>query len=219
MPTSVHKGVIFDLDGTLIDSFQDIVDSWNEALGKHGLPALPAVAYTTAVRQGKQAVLRLVIPKENIGTALVEAVLNTYLITYRQRWDRRTAVFPEVEDMLYELKNRGVRFAVLSNKSQEMTVRCCRRFLSAAEFSIICGSMDETKNKPAPDQALAICRHFSLPPSRVALIGDSSVDLETAHNAGISPFLALWGGVNFDESVPPYPFGKLGTPVDVLRIF
>lgn len=210
------KCIIFDLDGTLIDSFRDIVDAWNEALFKSGFPTLSSDDYQNAVRHGKTAVLKLVVPKDESEHS-ADLLLRKYKASYRKRWDAHTKAFPLINPMLAELGKRGVKCAVLSNKSQKMADLCCRRFLMSNVFSMVCGANEEFLPKPAPDQALSICRQLGIPPNQAAIIGDSQIDLETALNAGTAFFSAKWGWPLHKSQVRDSFSTDLFSPIDVLN--
>lgn len=210
-----YHGIIFDLDGTLIDSLRDIVDSWNQALLICGFPSIHNDKLTEAIKRGKESVLDVIVPKTEPPSA-ADAVLTAYKDCYRQNWNRHTQVYSGVNELLAEIYRRGIKCAVLSNKAQDMTELCCNTFLLTEGISIVCGASEKYLPKPSPAQALEIGRKFALPYAKIALIGDTEIDLKTASNAGFDSLLATWGaGLNASLNMP-YPVTTLNSPRNVL---
>jgi len=199
-----YQGLIFDLDGTLIDSMRDIIDSWNQAFGICGLPIIHPDKLTEAIKHGKDAVLDTVVPRAAPKNDR-DAIITVYKECYRQNWNRYTRVFPGVNELLAKIHKRGIKCAVLSNKSQDMTDLCCNTFLAAEVFSVICGVSEDSLPKPSPVQALKIGREFGFPSSQIAMIGDTGIDIQTAFNAGFGAILCTWGGhcYHFTDTISP----------------
>lgn len=210
-----YRGLIFDLDGTLIDSSRDIVDSWNDALLLCGFPSISPDHFKEPLRKGKKAVLNMVLPKTAPQSA-ADAVLTAYKACYRQNWNRHTKAFLTVNEILAELFNRGIKCAVLSNKAQDMTGLCCKTFLFTEGLSIVCGASEKYRPKPSPAQALEIRRIFDLPSAEIAMIGDTEIDLQTAASAGFGALLATWSGVHKPSLDALYPFTVLNAPKNIL---
>lgn len=210
-----YHGLIFDLDGTLIDSFRDIVDSWNEALVMCGFTSIHPDNFIEPMKRGKNAVIEMILPKYASKIA-AEGLLETYKACYRQNWNRHTKAFPGVNELLAEIYNRGIKSAVLSNKSQDMTELCCETFLFTQGFATIRGASAKYLPKPFPAQALEIGRELSLPSSAIAMVGDTQIDLQTASNAGYSALLATWGGDYKSSSWILHSCNVLDTPLRIL---
>lgn len=185
--------VIFDLDGTLLDTLEDLADSANEALGTSGYPVHPVESYRTFVGDGMAVLMERILPDiartpENIG-----AVLDRYRTAYDARWKSKTQPYPGILPLLEALTARGIPMTVLSNKPQAYTEIVMAHFLSAYHFEIIFGQRDEVPRKPHPAGALEIAGMLGLPPSKIVFVGDTSTDMITATSAGMIAVGVLWG--------------------------
>ena len=211
-----YHGLIFDLDGTLIDSFRDIVDSWNEALKISGFPIIHSDCFIEPMQRGKNAILDMILPQD-ASKDEAQKLLETYKKCYSKNWNRNTKAFPGINELLAEIQNRGIKCAVLSNKSQLMTEVCCKEFLFAESFSCIIGATDNHLPKPFAEKALEIGRKLDLPSTQIALIGDTGIDVETALNAGFGALVATWGHLCKFSCDIAYDFTMLDNPNMVLN--
>jgi phosphoglycolate phosphatase len=185
--------VIFDLDGTLLDTLDDLADSANEALAACGLPVHPVNAYRTFVGEGMAVLIERILPPERREPPLFQQVLQTYQSVYSRRWREKSRPYPGIVDMLLALKAKGIPLTVLSNKPQAYTEICMAHFLEGFGFEIILGQRDHVPRKPNPAGALEIAQRLSLDPSRILFIGDTATDMDTATAAGMIPVGVLWG--------------------------
>jgi phosphoglycolate phosphatase len=193
------QGVIFDLDGTLLDTLEDIADSANAALAERGHPVHPVDAYRYFVGDGAPTLMHRILPEHARTPEEETALLARYKEIYAVRWDQKTAPYAGITEMLGVLATRGMRLAVLSNKPHEATAECVAGFLTAASFDAVQGQTTEFPKKPDPAGALAIARRFGIPPSACLYVGDTATDMQTAVRAGMIPVGALWGFRTADE--------------------
>ncbi len=185
--------VIFDLDGTLLDTLDDLADSANEALAACGLPPHPVDAYRTFVGEGMEVLISRIVPPSQRMAPLASEVLQTYKAVYSRRWKDKSRPYPGIVDMLMALNAKGVPLSVLSNKPQASTEICMAHFLGGLGFEIILGQRDHVPRKPDPAGALEIAQRLGLDPSRILFIGDTATDMDTATSAGMIPVGVLWG--------------------------
>jgi phosphoglycolate phosphatase len=191
--TMTPFGMIFDLDGTLLDTLADIADAANAALGELGFEGHPVDAYRFFVGEGARMLIYRALPQEARKGASIEQCLKGFMAHYQQGWKIKTRPCPGVPQMLDNLTRRGISLAVLSNKPHEMTRLCVEHFFSGYDFVRVLGHRDNVPKKPDPGGALTIAAKMSLDPDNIAFVGDSGVDMQTAVNAGMLPVGAAWG--------------------------
>jgi phosphoglycolate phosphatase len=191
----MKKGIIFDLDGTLINTIGDIADSVNTVLASHGYPVHPEQAYRKMVGNGAKKLIERALPP-GTDESTIKKMLALYLPEYATRLFQKTSPYPGTEDFLTEVKSRGYLLAVLSNKSQELSAKSVEHFFSGL-FDLVMGEKAPFAPKPDPGSAFHIIKTLGL--SRTWYIGDSSVDCQTALAAGLPFGGCLWGFRDRDE--------------------
>ena len=184
---------IFDLDGTLLDTLDDLADSANEALKACGYPTHPVDAFRTFVGDGMRVLMERILPESSQNETAVAALLLNYRAAYDRRWRAKSKPYAGVEALLTTLGRRKIPFAVLSNKPQAYTEICMSHFLGHHRFEVVFGQRDEVPRKPHPAGALEIAGVLGLPPDEVLFIGDTATDMDTAVAAGMIPVGVLWG--------------------------
>ncbi|MFP2933452.1 HAD family hydrolase, partial [Pyxidicoccus sp. 3LG] len=177
------RAVVFDLDGTLVDSLGDIADAMNHALAHHGLPVHPEPAYLRFVGEGVKELVRRAVPGGRED--LLEPVLATYRVHYDTHLFDRTVPYPGVTGVLAALAEEGVRLGVLSNKSDGFVKRLVERLLPGVRFHAVYGERPGVPRKPDPTAALALAAELGTPPGGCGFVGDTSTDMETARAAGM----------------------------------
>jgi phosphoglycolate phosphatase len=184
---------IFDLDGTLLDTLDDLADSANEALEDSGFPGHAAEAYRIFVGDGMGVLIERILPPGSRDAGTVARVLQSYRSAYERRWKAKTTPYQGVEELLVGLTARGIPLGVLSNKPQAYTEICMAHFLGHHRFGKILGQRDSVPRKPDPAGAWEIAAHWSLPPGDILFVGDTATDMDTAVAAGMIPVGVLWG--------------------------
>ncbi len=190
-------GVIFDLDGTLADTLQDITDSINMAFGQFGIEAVTPDRLRPLIGQGLPSLLRRasgIDDPDRIG-ALVES----YRVVYPRRMLDRTRLYPGVAELLDRLVELRIPLAVLSNKPEEFTVPICEALLARWPFVKWRGARNERHRKPDPTTALQLADEMDRPARAVCFVGDSPTDVGTAKNAGMIAVVVTWGYRDLDE--------------------
>jgi len=185
--------VIFDLDGTLLDTLADIADAMNAALEKMGFPGHATSAYRYLTGDGVRAMAERSLPAVGTDPATLESCIREFRSEYTHRWGAKTRPYQGVKELLSNLGRRGIKASVLSNKLDEFTRLAVRDFLPGFEFFPIIGAKPELPPKPDPAGALFIAGELRLPPGRIIYLGDTGVDMQTAVRAGMFPIGALWG--------------------------
>ncbi|CAK7038135.1 MAG: Phosphoglycolate phosphatase [Desulfovibrio sp.] len=186
------SGFIFDLDGTLIDSLEDLADSVNTALAERSLPTHPVEPYKYFVGDGMNNLVLRACPK-GCPTDTVNSVFARVKEEYGKNWAKKTRLYDGIRPMLERLAAQGVPTAVLTNKPHEFTREVVDHFLPGVSFIVAQGNRGDGKAKPDPTLALEIAARMGLAPGAVGFVGDSRTDMDTACNAGMVAVGVLWG--------------------------
>ena len=187
------RGVIFDLDGTLLDTLEDIGASLNYVLAARRWPVHPLDDYRHFVGDGVRMLVERAMPHAFRREEIIAGVLRDYSEEYARRWKAFTRPYPGISRLLGDLASAGLPMAILSNKPHEMTVLCARHFFPETRFTEVRGQRAGDPRKPDPTVALEIANRMDLPASAMAMVGDSGVDMQTARAAGMTPVGVRWG--------------------------
>lgn len=187
-----NKAVIFDLDGTLLDTLPDIAENINTMLDKFGYPQLSLKSIRGYIGHGAKNLV-----KDCIGIPLSETELTERLDYYNKIYtassSSKTRLFPGIAFMLNQVKMLGYKVAILTNKPQETTDRVVKEHLSSFDFDLIVGQSSTVKCKPDKAAALFILDKLEADPEKSYMVGDGETDILTAVNAGINGIAVLWG--------------------------
>lgn len=196
-----QQAVIFDLDGTLLDTLNDLANSGNEVLRDRGLPTHPVDAYRTFIGDGMSNLVRRIFPEDcrPAEGSETEAALVEYREAYGRHWRETTTLFPGIADLLDRLGERGIPIGVLSNKAHDFTVKCVEHFLGDWKWDVVLGARDMIPRKPDPTGALEASRRMGANPVDCFFLGDSDVDMLTANNATMQAIGVSWGFRSVEE--------------------
>jgi phosphoglycolate phosphatase len=181
------------LDGTLLDTLEDIAEAANVALARGGHPQHAVDAFRYFVGEGVHVLFARALPADARTPEVIQQCADVFREVYRERWDVHTRPYPGIAELLAELVKRSVRMAVLSNKPHEATVRCIEKMLGDFPFEVVLGQRDGTPRKPDPAGAWEIADAMQLSPANFAFLGDTATDMETAVRANMHPLGVLWG--------------------------
>ena len=183
--------VVFDLDGTLLDTLEDLTDSVNHAMKTFGFPAHTIDEVRTFVGNGAPKLLERSIPL-GLENPDYEAALAAFKAHYAAHCEDKTRPYEGVQEMLAGLKEQGYHLAIVSNKFDGAVKKLCKKYFG--EFiSISIGESAEVKRKPAPDTVYRALRELGCDASRAVYVGDSEVDIQTAKNASLPCISVTWG--------------------------
>ena len=189
----VFRAVLFDLDGTLLDTLRDIADSVNAGLASLGLPKHEIKAYRYFVGEGSEVLAFRALPEDHRDKDTVARLVLKVNEEYSRRWADNTSAFPGVPDLLDRLARNGVRAAVLSNKNQDFAELTVSTFLGKWHFDRVVGAQPAVPKKPDPTAALRIAEQMGIEPTGFLYLGDSGIDMKTAVASGMYAVGALWG--------------------------
>lgn len=195
MPPMRHtpfQAVIFDLDGTLVNSLDDLANATNEALRWAGYPEHPVEAYKYFVGNGLDMLMRRALP-EGVEPPDYPALLDCLRASYDASWHQCSRPYEGINDLLLTLQARQFPMAVLSNKPDDWTVAYVRHFFPDIRFQEVRGARTGVPHKPAPQSALDVAAMLGHAPQSIAFVGDSSVDMLTAGNSGMFGIGVTWG--------------------------
>ncbi len=187
------QAVIFDLDGTLLDTLEDLADSGNHVLTRYGFPTHPIDAYRYFIGDGVDMLIRRILPADQRNEQTISKVTETYRREYGRRWNVKTKPYDGIGELLDALKSAKIKTAVLSNKPHELTEKCVGELLSQWTFDVAMGQRGGIARKPDPAGALSIAEQWELAPSEIIYVGDTATDMQTAVAAGMYPCGVLWG--------------------------
>ena len=189
----MYSTYIFDLDGTLLDTLTDLAASCNYALRTHGMPEHSIDDVRRFVGNGVRKLMERAIPDGDANPDF-EATFATFREHYMVHSLDTTKPYPGIMDALAELKARGCRLAVVSNKMMAATVELCKHFFpDTIEVAIGENEAEGIRKKPAPDTVFAALKQLGVSGDNAVYVGDSDVDLATANNSGLPCISVLWG--------------------------
>lgn len=183
---------IFDLDGTLCNTLDDLGNGVNKILGEEGLPTHPIDAYKYFVGNGMKMLITRSLPEDKRTDEYIEKVLARFLDHYEKHYLDETRPYDGITEAVSSLKQKGMKLAVVTNKTHERAEEIVRRFFGDS-FDLIIGNTSRFPLKPAPDATIDIMRQLGATVEDTVFVGDSSVDMQTAKNANLFAVGVLWG--------------------------
>ncbi len=210
--------VLFDLDGTLLDTLADIAGAANAALKHLGFPPHPVENYRYLVGDGAGCLARRILGEAGDDEAMVERCRLAIAEEYQTRWSQNTRAYAGIAELLAGLGARGVPMVVLSNKPHDATTSVVEFFFPGKPFRIVRGAQPGVPIKPDPTAALRIAQELSIEPGRFIYLGDTDTDMRTAVAAGMFPAGALWGFRTGEELTASGARVLLKTPLELLTL-
>ena len=187
------EAVLFDLDGTLLDSIEDLTDSMNIVLDGFGFPGHDVATCKHFVGDGVEIFALRALPENHRDEATVAQCAAEMRAEYRKRWSLKTRPYDGIPELLDDLTLRNLKLAVLSNKPEESTREMVAELLSKWRFFPVAGARPSVPKKPDPTLAIEISQQLRLPADKFLYLGDTGTDMKTARGAGMFPVGALWG--------------------------
>jgi phosphoglycolate phosphatase len=212
------SAVIFDLDGTLLDTLQDIADAANRTLAEHGLPTLPLDDYRLLVGEGVARLFERAVPEPARTPEMLQRCGDWFREDYARSWDLATRPYDGAGQLLQEVAHRGIKMAVLSNKPDKFTGQCVAKYFGTDRFELVIGQSEEVPAKPDPTGTRRIIDRLGIPIEEFLFLGDTGTDMQTAIAAGVYPVGALWGFRSRDELTENGARQLIDRPLDLIPI-
>lgn len=187
------KLIVFDLDGTLINSLEDLADSANWMLLQHGYPTHPVDAYRYFVGDGMRKLIERILPLEERNDVRIEQCKAEFVAYYTIHMEDKTVVYPGMIELLKELKDRGLKIAVATNKVHIAVAPLMAKYFPGIRFDSMIGQREGIPVKPHPQIMYDILKETGCQPSETLHVGDTATDMQLAHSAGVTPVGVLWG--------------------------
>ncbi len=212
----MYKLVIFDLDGTLADSLADLGNACNDALEHFGYPVHEIEKYRYFVGNGVPELIRRTLPENERSEENIARVKAVFDGIYGRTYDKYTRPYDGIPELLAALRENGILIAVASNKPDEFTQKIVSGMFGNV-FSYVSGKKEGFEKKPHPQIALHIMEKLGALPEETLFAGDSSVDMQTAENAGCRSIGCTWGFRTRDELMENNAFYIADSPSDILN--
>jgi phosphoglycolate phosphatase len=195
------KAILFDLDGTLLDTLADLADAANRVLDHAGLPIHAHSTYRHFIGDGSRMLITRALPEDHRTPIRIEDYLTRFKADYSRNWKTATHPYPGILALLHDICTHGIPRAVVTNKPQAFAERCIHHFFPNTPFQMIWGQKEGAPLKPHPLPALEAAKHLRVSPQECLMLGDSDVDMKTARSAGMLPVGAAWGFRSTEELV------------------
>lgn len=210
--------VIFDLDGTLLNTIEDLGTACNHALKECGFPERRMEEYSMLVGRGIDNLFRGALPEGDRSEEIVKKMRSIFIPFYDAHKCDRTRPYGGIPEVLRQIKAAGIKAAIASNKYQEGTELLIKHFFGYMDFVKILGQREGFPIKPSPEiVGEAIRAAGDIPKENVIYIGDSNVDMETGRNAGVRTIGVTWGFRSREELEAYSPWHIAGSPAELLE--
>lgn len=214
----MKKTVIFDLDGTLINSIEDLGEATNHALQTMGYPTHPLSIYNSLVGSGVARLLERALPEEARRQRVIEAMKREFTAYYNEHLWVHTKVYPGIHDLLDELTGRGLNVAVASNKYQSAVTEIVEHLFPRTQWAAVLGNQSGIPVKPDPSIVFAVLNECPTPKADVLYVGDSGIDMETARRACVESVGVTWGFRSRSELVAANADHIVNDPEEILTL-
>ncbi len=188
-----YQAILFDLDGTLLDTLEDLADSVNRVLSQRGFSRHKLDSYRRFIGDGAAMLITRALPEDKRNVEIIRICLDAFLEDYGRSWNLKTKPYKGIPELLDSLTVRGLKMAVLSNKPHDFAKTCVKQLLPNWQFEVVLGQRDNVPPKPDPAGALEIAEWLKLSPSDFLYLGDSAVDMKAAVAASMFPVGVTWG--------------------------
>lgn len=215
---SKFRAVIFDLDGTLLDTLEDLATAANFVLRGKGYPEHSSAEYRYLVGDGVAVLFERALPAAFRTSAIITECVAAMRVAYAKQWNVHSRPYAGIPELLDGLIQRGLKLTVLSNKQHDFAGQCVRELMPQWSFDIVLGQRDNIPRKPDPFGVQEIIDRLGLSRPQVLYVGDTNVDMQTACNAGVCAVGAAWGFRPVDELLENGAQHIIHHPAELLAI-
>jgi len=212
------KGIIFDLDGTLVDSLEDIAESMNKVLLRYGFETHDLQAYKYFIGNGIKNLVREALPHYSREDEMISKCFDLMMEEYRDHCTVKTKPYQGIGELLDELTKHDIRLSVFSNKVDELTKKVVSTLLPNWNFEVVIGASSDIPRKPNPEGAFLISETLRIPPADLIYLGDTGIDMQTATRASMYAVGALWGYRTDEELISNGAKNLILHPLDLLKL-
>ena len=213
-----ENAIIFDMDGTLVDSLSGIAQATNNILKLEGHPVHPIQNYQQFVGYGIDQLLSRAIPADFRHEDYLDVVLTKLSAEYSRTWRQHGKLYPGIGEMLSQFNGLDIPLAILSNKPHNFTIQFAEHYLSNWHFEEIAGASPNYPRKPAPDKAVKLANQLGIAFNKIFFVGDSNIDILTAQAAGMIAVGVSWGFRSVSELRSAGAGYIIDTPAEMIAI-
>ena len=206
--------VIFDLDGTILNTLDDLADSLNHVLEANNFPTHTIDEVRMFVGNGIRKLIERALPQD-ADNATRENIYKQFSEYYGQHSQDKTRPYDGIPELFNELRNVGIKIAVNTNKDEDIAKVICEKYFPGM-IDVIAGGRTDTPIKPAPDGVNKILKTLNIPKEEALYVGDSDVDMQTAHNARLTAIGCTWGFCTRENLLDNHPDSIAEQPSDIL---
>jgi phosphoglycolate phosphatase len=211
-----HISIIFDLDGTLLDTLCDIAETANAVLVNHGFPVHAQQEYKNFVGDGLRVLIEKITPS-NTKETIINSCCSLFLRLYAKNWKNTCRPYDGIKNMLAALKKQGFSMAVLSNKPHAFTKLFIDRYFPGELFVCVYGQREGFAKKPDPVVALDIAERLRAHPAEMLFVGDTAIDIRTGKASGMTTVGVTWGFRSVSELQNENPDIIINHPMELLQ--
>lgn len=208
--------IVFDLDGTLLNTLDDLANGVNYTLEKFGYPTHEIEKYKYFVGNGMKNLINRAVPEEIKNTEIEKDILAAFMEYYSAHSTDLTRPYDGVEDMIDALKERGIKIGMVTNKAHNAAIDIMEKYFSG-KFDYVLGQSEKFPLKPNPASAIFVCETLGCTPENSIFVGDSGVDMKTGADGGFLPVGVLWGFRDKDELISNGAKAVISHPAELLK--
>lgn len=214
-----YKAVVFDLDGTLLNTIDEISHTVNSVLARHNLPQHDVDSFRQFIGDGVKTLVYRALPTDLRDSEDYQKYFSEVMIEYANNLNKFTQPYAGINELLTGLTNLGIKMAILSNKADQFMAEVVDNYFSAWSFEVVFGARHGIPVKPDPTSALEVASIMQLATSEIIYIGDSDVDMKTAHGANMLAIGAGWGLRGREELLANGAHAVIEHPLELLNWF